>query len=485
MRSRPPSPASRSSPGGRDRQKSRRHPGPGGKKPPIPVVLRPGVRVSLSFRSVNLDGAGLAPAGPVVVAVPFALPGEEAVVEITRGGRHPEGKIATLVRKSPDAEVPRCRHFGVCGGCQWQHMNPDAQLAQKTQLVRTHLAPVLQGTGAVIRDAVGVTPWEYRHRLQAAVALRADKVVAGYYVPGEDLRVINVQECPIQHADNVRILHGARDVLAGLGWPIYDRTTGRGLVRGVIAQVGVDSGEAMVVVCASHEVPDRMALVYALRDRIENLTSILLSVQPAHTPELLGAIRLLWGRHYIEDEIAGLHWRLYADASVPPNPKALPLWLQTIARGLALDASHTVVDAACEEGLVPLWLAGKAAQVIGIARDREAMHRAWENARANAITNCIFYTRAPTGVLAKLRARGTHLDAAVITSRGRPVEEAVFAEASATGVTRVVCCGHSLGMLVHDVTAARAAGFRPIEVQPVDLLPQTSRIHAVVTLVKD
>jgi hypothetical protein len=40
-------------------------------------------------------------------------------------------------------------------------------------------------------------------------------------------------------------------------------------------------------------------------------------------------------------------------------------------------------------------------------------------------------------------------------------------------------------MLVHDVAAARAAGFRPIDVQPVDLLPQTSRIHAVVTLVKD
>jgi hypothetical protein len=88
-------------------------------------------------------------------------------------------------------------------------------------------------------------------------------------------------------------------------------------------------------------------------------------------------------------------------------------------------------------------------------------------------------------VLAKLRARGTHLDAAVITSRGRPVEEAVFAEAAAAGVTRVVCTGHSLGMLVHDVAAARATGFRPIEVQPVDLLPQTSRIHAVVTLVKD
>jgi 23S rRNA (uracil1939-C5)-methyltransferase len=188
---------------------------------------------------------------------------------------------------------------------------------------------------------------------------------------------------------------------------------------------------------------------------------------------------------YIEDEIAGLQVRLYASAAVPPNPRVVPVWLETIARGVAVDSTQTVVDVACEEGLVPLSLAGKAAQVIGIAPDREAMHRAWENARANGITNCVFYTRAPARVLAKLHAKGVRLDAAVVTSRGRPTDAAVFATAAAAGVRRLVCTGHSLGMLGQDVVAARAAGFRPLEVQPVDLLPQTSRIHAVVTFVRD
>lgn len=484
MRRRPAAPGSRPTPPNGAKRSTRRVPR-SAEASRAPVSLRPGQQVSLTFRSVNLDGAGVGHIGRLQVAVPFALPGEEAIVQITHGGGRPEAKILTLVRKSPHAEVPRCRHFGVCGGCQWQHMNPDAQLAQKTHLVRTHLASLVQDTGAVIREAVGLSPWEYRHRLQAAVAVRGEKVVAGYYVPGDDLRVINVQECPIQHPENVRLLHAARDVVAALGWPIYDRETGRGLMRGVIVQVGVQSGEAMVVVCASREVPDRMALVHALRERVANMTSLLLSVQPAHTPELLGSIRLLWGRLYIEDEIAGLQWRLYANAAVPPNPKALSLWLQAIAHGLSLGPSHTLVDVACEEGLVALSLASQAAQVIGIAPDREAMHRAWENARRNEITNCIFYTRSPAGVLAKQRARGVHLDAAVVASRGRPIEEAVFAEAAAAGVARLVCTGHSLGMLAHDVAAARAAGFRPVEVQPVDLLPQTSRIHAVVTLVKD
>src|SRR5947209_10711496 len=309
---------------GASRSPTRRGSGAAGPRPEARqlVALRAGQKWTLSFRSLNLDGAGVAVAGPLRVAVPFALPGEEAIVEITRGGRRPEGKIVSLVRSSVPPTPPPCRHFVVCGGCQWQHLSYAAQLEHKTRLVRAHLEYVLRDATLTVRDAVGAAPWEYRNRVQAAFALRQDKVVVGYYTLGDDLRVINVQECPIQHGDNVRLLRAARDVIVELGWPIYDRVTGRGLVRGVIGQVGMYSGEAMLVLCTSREVPDRMALVRGVRDRVLNLTSLLLSVQPAHTPELLGSVRLLWGRAYIEDDIAGLHLRLYPTPAIPPNPRA-------------------------------------------------------------------------------------------------------------------------------------------------------------------
>src|SRR2546428_7132281 len=317
-----------------------------GSRPPTPdlrhAALRTGQKLTLSFRSFNLDGAGVAVAGPLRVAVPFALPGEEAIVEITRGGRRPEGKIVSLVRKSAHTAIPQCRHFGVCGGCQWQHLSYDAQLAYKTRLVRAHLEDVLQGAGGVVRETVGAAPWAYRNRVQAAFALRRDKVVVGYYTLGDDLRVINVQECPIQHGDNVHLLRAARDAVTELGWPIYDNDTGRGLVPGVIGQGGVHTVGAMLVLCTGSEVPDRMALVRAVRDRVLNLTSLLLSVQPAHTSELLGSIRLLCGRAYIAVEIAPLQLRLYATPAVPPHPRALPPWLLGPFPGLAPPAAQTL-----------------------------------------------------------------------------------------------------------------------------------------------
>src|SRR2546428_13187035 len=135
-------------------------PGPGPEARQV-VALRPGQKLTLSFRSLNLEGAGVA-AGPLRVAVPFALPGEEAIVEITRGGRRPEGKIVSLVLKSAHAAIPQWRHFGVCGGCQWQHLSYDAPVGHKTRPGRAHLEGALRPGGGAVQEAGGGARWGRR-----------------------------------------------------------------------------------------------------------------------------------------------------------------------------------------------------------------------------------------------------------------------------------------------------------------------------------
>ncbi len=447
-------------------------------------TLRPGQRVSLTFQAMNLDGAGVGTIAHQVIAVPFALPGEEAVVEVTTvRRRQAEGKIVALLRKSPDVLPARCRHFGRCGGCQWQHLPYPAQLRAKTRLVQDYLATAAGIAPGLIREAVGGEPWTYRNRVQATFAIRRDRLVAGYYALG-DQSIINVQECPIQHAGNVALLQAARDVVAELGWSIYEAGSERGLIRGVIGQVGFASGEAMLVLCATGDLPDRMAFVRAVRDRLEGVVSVMLSVQPKHSPELLGRLDLLWGRAWLEDEVAGVRLRLYPTGSIPPNPPALPLWVDAIALAGGLSSSETVFDAACEEGFLPLALAPRAARIIGVAPDQDAMHRAWDNAGANGRSNCVFYTRDPAGVLRKLHTKGERVDVAVLTSRGRAMVPELFTACREAGIDRLVYAGHSLTLLATDVATAGAAGYRPAEVRPVDLLPQTSHVHCVVQLVR-
>ncbi len=456
---------------------------PLGPKPQRVGRLRTGQKVTLTFRTMRPDGSAVGSAGSALIAVPFAAPGESAVVEIVRGGSRPEGKIVALLRRSSSAEAPRCRHFGVCGGCQWQHLSYEAQLQYKTVLVRDALAPLL-GVDGLVHDTVGSAPWAYRDRLQAAVAMRGERLVAGYHVSGGDLRVINVRECPIQHPANVQALDGTRAALVELGWPVFDAATGRGLVRGVIAQTAFRTDEVMVVLSTTHEVPDRTAAVRALRERIPGLRSLILSTVPRSRPDLLGRLQLLWGREYLEDEVAGVRLRLFPTAAVPPNPAGLPAWVDAVAGSLALDGSETLLDAACEEGFMAAALASRARRVFGIAPNREAMHRAWDTAALNGLTTCVFYTRAPEAIVDKLQARGERIDAALLTSRGSPVPPGLVAALVRSGVTRLALAGSSLTLLAADLRTAAAAGYRLTAVRPVDLLPQTSRIHCVASLVR-
>lgn len=448
-----------------------------------PGWLRSGQKVTVTFRKMDGGGSAVGSAGPHAITVPFAAPGESAVIEIIRGGPDPVGKIISLLRRSPHAQRPQCRHFGVCGGCQWQHLGYESQLQHKTALVREILAPALGGVSTIVRDAVGSPPWAYRDRLQASVAMRGERLVAGFHVSGGDLRVINVRECPIQHPANVGALEATRAALVDLGWPVFDPATGRGLVRGFIVQHASRTGEVMVVLSTVRDIPDRMAVVRAMLDGIPELRSLMLSIVPRRRTELLGRLQLLWGRDHLEDEVAGIRIRRFASASIPPNAAAIPKWVEAVADALKLEGRETVLDTACEEGFMAVALARRAARVIGIAPDRTAMHRAWDTAAQNEVTTCVFYTRAPEGVIEKLQARGERFEAALLSSREGPAGRGLFQLLVRSGVRRLAITGSSLPLLVADLRTAAEVGYQLEAVSPVDLLPQTSRVHCVASLV--
>ncbi len=440
-----------------------------------------GERLTVRLSAVNPDGVAVARMGPVMLAVPFGVPGEEALVEVTRGGRRAQGRLVALLRKSASTVVARCPHFGRCGGCQWQHIVPEAQRRLKTTMVRDFLKEHAGVRRDLVRDATGADAWAYRSTMRAAFARRDGTAVVGFRAASSE-RVIDISRCPVQHPANEAILHAARGAVRALRLPVYDDGGGAGLVRGVVGLASFATGEALLVLSLARSLADAAPLVRALIDRVPGLAGILATVRPGPGPELLGPrLRLLWGRDSIADEIGGFKVALRPQAEVWPNPSAVPLLLDAIRQAAALGPGQTALDLAAATPLVVLALSRDAAQVIGVAPGRQAMADAWRAAEWNGVANAVFYARSPLRVLERMAAR-TRPDAVVATARGPGLDAEVFEAVAAAGVPRVAYLSRSLATCAGDIIRWGRAGYQTVAVQPVDVLPQTGHVYLAVTL---
>lgn len=143
-------------------------------------------------------GSGLArtPEGKVLL-VPFTLPGEEIeLAPSSEEGRLRETRALAILQPSPERVQPRCRHFGVCGGCQYQH----AAYPLQPEMKRAILGETLERAG--VHDLPPIqphadAPWEYRNRIRLRVeAGSAGEILLGYNLRGTD-QFLHITECPI------------------------------------------------------------------------------------------------------------------------------------------------------------------------------------------------------------------------------------------------------------------------------------------------
>ncbi len=190
--------------------------------------------------AVDLDGDGVGELDGRSVRVPFTLPGER--VEIRLRAEDGGGWIGDLVRvlsPSPHRVAPRCRHFGPCGGCAWQHIAYPEQLRLKTRLLQSVLdqtlkrhAPEVAATRATPArepDGTGAAPWGYRDKVHFVFGPGGDgkPLVMGHYRRGSRT-VLPVDECPVHAEAGNRAAFLLREVLerAGVAGSTADGTTG-------------------------------------------------------------------------------------------------------------------------------------------------------------------------------------------------------------------------------------------------------------------
>src|SRR5262249_14326997 len=174
---------------------------------------------------------------------------------------------------------------------------------------------------------------------------------------------------------------------------------------------------------------------------------------------------------YVQEDVAGVKFRVPLLAEFPVNLRALPALIERILAALDASSTDSVLELDAGIGGYTLHLALAAARVFGVTTSHH-FDPAWGNARLNAMTSCAFYTRDPARALQKAVRTGP-VRAAFLHPAGAGLAPHLPAALRRGGVRRVAYLGRALVALGRDAVMLEREGFHVREVQPIDLSPHT------------
>lgn len=185
--------------------------------------------------------------------VPFTMPGDlvKALVSRKRGGVF-NGRLEEVIKPSDKRTTPKCVHFGVCGGCRWQHLSYPDQLKYKEEIVKAHFAELL-GTSVDFRPIVSSpSNWQYRNKMEFSFSSDSFKhQYLGLMMDSGRGKVVNLTECHLVNDWFVDALKATRQWWKESNLEAYHPTRNEGSLRTLIVREGLSSGDRLVMLTVS------------------------------------------------------------------------------------------------------------------------------------------------------------------------------------------------------------------------------------------
>ncbi|HET8564104.1 MAG TPA: class I SAM-dependent RNA methyltransferase [Candidatus Binatia bacterium] len=376
------------------------------------------------------------------VFVPFGLPGERVRVQLTEEKRgFARGKLLDVITPSPKRILPRCKHFGVCGGCHYQNLPYEEQLNAKTEILRDQLTRIGKIENPPVQKMVASpSPWNYRNHVQFHLT---EEGKLGY-VRAQAPTVFAVEEC-----------HLPEGFLNSL-WTQIEFEPGTNIERASL-RAGKEHDSMLILESNSSEAPDleieaRISVVYLFE---ENAVVIA-------------------GNDHIMISVLGRDFRVSAASFFQVNTVMAEKMVKQLLTYVPISLSITVLDVYCGVGLFSAFFAPECERVICI----ESSPSACEDFAFNLdeFDNVELYEGPAEEVIPHLEAKP---DLVVVDPPRVGLERRVvdgILKMNPHGIAYVSC---DPSTLARDTARLIHGGYRLKDVTPFDLFPQTYHIESI------
>jgi 23S rRNA (uracil1939-C5)-methyltransferase len=448
---------------------------------------------------IGAEGNALARVDNLVVFVPMLIPGDVVDIRvIKKRKKYLEGRVVKFHEYSPDRIEPRCIHFGVCGGCKWQHLPYDIQLKYKEKQVKDNLTRIGKIDLPDIRPIKGSSEiFMYRNKLEYTFSdkrwltkeevgsdTRFEKEDAlGFHIPGLFDKVLDIRECHLQPDPSNSIRNAVRPYSHKHTLPFFDLIEQKGFLRNIVIR-NTQKGNVMVIVVFFHDDSEkRDGLLDFLASEFPQITSLMYVINSKRNDSLNDQLPVPYkGENYLVEEMDGLKFRIGPKSFYQTNTRQA-LELYRTARDFAgLSGKEIVYDLYTGTGTIANYIAAYAGRVVGIEYVDEAVQDARINSEINGIGNTQFFSGdikdvlsesffesygKPDVIITDPPRAGMHVDVIKIVAMAAP-EKIVYISCNPSTQSRDIQLLSSIYFVA--------------DVQPVDMFPHTHHVENVVLL---
>ncbi|NLA15468.1 MAG: 23S rRNA (uracil(1939)-C(5))-methyltransferase RlmD [Bacteroidales bacterium] len=475
------------------------------------------IREGVHIESFAAEGNALTHVNGKVLFVSMAVPGDVANVRVLRKRKHyEEGVIDQLITPSPLRVDPFCEHFGICGGCRWQHVPYEKQLEFKQQQVfdqlsrvgKLDLPPLLPILGSENTQAYrnkleftfsnkGWIPFEeLKESQQVAVQAGEAPVISrfpalGFHVRGRFDRVLGINNCYLQPSPSNEIRRFVRNYALENNLSFFDLRQQTGFLRTLMIR-NTSDGLVMVVVVFAHDNPDqgedhtaRTGLLDKLQAAFSQISSLYYMINTKKNDSLFDLEAIHYGENpYLTEAMDGLQFTIGPKSFYQTNTHQAARLYRKVREFAALQGDETVYDLYTGTGTIALYLAGHCRHVTGIEYVPEAIEDAKANAQANDIKNSAFFTGDIKDVLTPdFIERQGKPDVVVLDPPRAGVHSDVLQVLKDVAPQRIVYVSCNPATQARDLNLLMPH-YNIVHVQPIDMFPHTHHIENIVVAEK-
>lgn len=454
---------------------------------------------NLEVIDISTEGKAIAKHDGLVVFIEGAVPGDIVDVMVHRKKNNfAEAKVQKIIRLSDNRVNPICEYFGTCGGCKWQNLAYNTQLAFKQKYVYDAFTRIGKLEFNEILPIVGNTKdYFYRNKLEFSFSNKKwltheqissneeveNKNALGFHIPGMFDKILDIANCYLQEEPSNSIRNAVKLYADKNKLTFFDIRNKSGFLRTLLIRTA-STGETMVVVSVFEWLEKEL---FALLDYLKTNFPSITSLQYVHNSKGNDTFHDLtlhtyYGRDHILEEMEGLKFKISAKSFYQTNSEQA-YELYKITRDFAgLTGDEIVYDLYTGTGTIANFVAKQAKHVIGIEYIEDAIKDARENAQSNGISNTTFFAGdmkdilndnfilthgKPEVIITDPPRAGMHEDVIKVLLNALP-KKIVYVSCNPSTQAR------DLALMQHV--------YHIVKTQPVDMFPQTAHVENVVLL---